>query len=88
MGYDRRATVMNFAHEGARAIYCLDFDPTNLPDLKKTVESTYGDVRVTTIQADAADEKAIIGVCERAVKEEGRLDVFFANVRPASEAPV
>lgn len=36
--------------------------------------------QVTAQQADAADEDAIKGICERATKEEGRLDVFFANV--------
>jgi len=37
--------------------------------------------QVTVIQADAADETAIKTVCEEAIQEEGRLDVFFANVR-------
>jgi len=37
--------------------------------------------QVTTLQADAADEAAISGVCSQALREEGRLDVFFANVR-------
>jgi NAD(P)-dependent dehydrogenase (short-subunit alcohol dehydrogenase family) len=37
--------------------------------------------QVTVIQADAADEAAIKGICERATQEEGRLDIFFANVR-------
>lgn len=37
-------------------------------------------LQVTTIQADAADEKAIEGLCKQALREEGRLDVFFANV--------
>ena len=32
------------------------------------------------MQADAADEAAISGVCDQALREEGRLDVFFANV--------
>ena len=36
--------------------------------------------KVTTQKADAADETAISGVCELALREEGRLDVFFANV--------
>jgi NAD(P)-dependent dehydrogenase (short-subunit alcohol dehydrogenase family) len=36
--------------------------------------------QVTTIQADAADEAAISGVCKQALNEEGKLDVFFANV--------
>jgi hypothetical protein len=33
------------------------------------------------LQGDAADATLISGVCERALKEEGKLDVFFANVR-------
>lgn len=36
--------------------------------------------QATIIQADAADETAIQAVCERALQEEGKLDVFFANV--------
>ena len=32
------------------------------------------------VQGDAADEHAIQDLVSRAVKEEGRLDVFFANV--------
>ena len=36
--------------------------------------------QVTFMQADACDEAAIQGVCEAAVQQEGRLDVFFANV--------
>lgn len=37
--------------------------------------------QITTVEADAADETAISGVCKQALQEEGRLDVFFANVR-------
>jgi hypothetical protein len=59
----------------------MDFSPENLPDLKSTIEKLYFDVKVSTIHADAADDAAISGVCEQALKEEGRLDVFFANVR-------
>ena len=88
---------------GAKHLYLIDFDPTNLPNLKSTIETRYPDVKVcrgplnflrnernssnihsffqvTTQQADAADESAISGVCELALREEGRLDVFFANV--------
>lgn len=36
--------------------------------------------QVTVIQGDAADVKTIQDVVSRVVKEEGRLDVFFANV--------
>jgi hypothetical protein len=36
--------------------------------------------KATVIQGDAADEATISGLCKRALQEEGRLDVFFANV--------
>jgi len=44
--------------------------------------------KVTTAQADAADETAISGVCDQALREEGRLDVFFANVRKIEACPL
>ena len=81
---------------GATHLYLLDFVADNLPELKKTIQKKYPDVKVrstrpnlktttdlpkvTTLQADAADETAISSVCEQALKDEGRLDVFFANV--------
>ncbi|KAI5889358.1 NAD(P)-binding protein [Schizophyllum commune H4-8] len=83
-----RASAIRFAHEGARHLYLLDFDPTNLPDLKSTIEKKYPDVKVTTIQADASDEAAIKGLCDRAIQEEGQLDVFFANAGWASRDPL
>ncbi|KAG5635994.1 hypothetical protein H0H81_009444 [Sphagnurus paluster] len=79
-----RATAIRFAHEGAKHLYLIDFDPTNLPNLQSTIEKLYPDVKVTTLQADAADEAAISGVCAQALREEGRLDVFFANAGVAS----
>ncbi|KAF9012430.1 hypothetical protein BDQ17DRAFT_1343877 [Cyathus striatus] len=79
-----RASAIRFAHEGAKHLYLVDFDATNLPDLESTIKSRYPDVKVTTMQADAADETAIKGVCEQAMKEEGRLDIFFANAGVAS----
>ncbi|KAF8633339.1 hypothetical protein AX17_004511 [Amanita inopinata Kibby_2008] len=80
-----RATAIRFAHEGAKHLYLLDYDPTNLPNLKSTIEKSYPDVKVTTIQADAADEKAISDVCAQALREEGRLDVFYANAGIATK---
>jgi len=44
--------------------------------------------KVTTAQADAADETAISGICDQALREEGRLDVFFANVRKIEVCPL
>lgn len=34
-------------------------------------------------QGDASDEATIEGLVKRAMQEEGRLDVFYANVRTA-----
>lgn len=36
--------------------------------------------QVTTISADATEDAVISELCDRALKEHGRLDVFFANV--------
>jgi len=74
-----RASALLFAHEGAQHLYLLDFSGENLPNLKSTIEERYPDVTVTVIQADAADDKAISDVCQQALREEGRLDIFFAN---------
>lgn len=74
-----RATVKHFAHEGVKHIYALDYDDTNLAELKSTIEGKYKDVKITVQQCDAADEKAISDVVDLALKEEDRLDVFFAN---------
>ena len=74
---------------GAHHLYLLDYNAEHLPELKKTILERYPDVKVTTLQADASDENAIKSVCEQALREEGRLDVFFANVRPSlSLSPV
>jgi len=83
-----RASAILFAHEGAKHLYLLDFSPDNLPNLKLTIEKSYPDVKVTTAEADAADDAAVAGVCSRALKEEGRLDVFFANAGVATKQPL
>ncbi|KAI0364451.1 NAD-P-binding protein [Pilatotrama ljubarskyi] len=74
-----RATAIRFAHEGAQHLYLSDLDLANLPELKATIEKAYPDVKVTILQADAADETAIADICKQALRDEGRLDVFFAN---------
>jgi len=83
-----RASAMLFAHESAQHLYLIDFSAKNLPNLKDTIERSYPDVKVTTIQADAADEAAISGVCKQALQEEGRMDVFFANAGIATRHPL
>lgn len=45
-------------------------------------------MQVTTLQADAANEQAIAGLCKQALQEEGRLDVFFANAGIATATPL
>jgi len=35
-----------FLGAGATHLYLLDFSPTNLPELKSTIESSYPDVKV------------------------------------------
>ncbi|KAJ7287416.1 hypothetical protein C8J57DRAFT_1283845 [Mycena rebaudengoi] len=83
-----RASALLFAHEGARHLYLIDFDASNLPDLKATIEKLYPDVKATTMQGDAADETLISNVCQKALQEEGKLDVFFANAGIASVHPL
>ena len=93
-----RATALLFAREGVKALYLMDYDGTNLPDLESAVKKiapkcsvgfrgftrletslTVNTLQVVTMEADAADESKISGVCDRAIKEHGKLDVFFAN---------
>jgi len=38
-------------------------------------------LQATILKTDAADDKAVSNVCQQALSEEGRLDIFFANVR-------
>ncbi|KAE9411349.1 NAD(P)-binding protein [Gymnopus androsaceus JB14] len=79
-----RASAFLFAHERAAHLYLSDLNSTHLTDLKESLQKKYPDVKVTTAAFDAASEKDIIAVCEQAYKEEGRLDVFFANAGWAS----
>lgn len=81
------ATCKLFAHEGAKHIYALDYVGDGLRELDAFLKKTYPDVKVTTVTADAADEQAVKSICERAIKEEGRLDVFFANAGKGHLAP-
>lgn len=44
--------------------------------------------QITTHACDAASEDAIREICERAITEQGQLDVFFANAAIATGAPI
>lgn len=72
-------TIKRFAEEGPRHIYALDFEPKNFGILEEEARSKFPNTKVTFVQVDACDEAAIQGVCETAVQQEGRLDIFFAN---------
>lgn len=72
-------TQTNHVQTGAKHLYVLDYDPASLPAFASAMHARYPALKVTVIKADAADEAAISAVCERAIAEEGRLDVFFAN---------
>jgi len=74
-----RATVHQFAQNGAKAIYVCDFRDDLLDVHKRELKSLYPDVEIHTRAFDAADEAAVEKVVKEAVDSYGRLDVFFAN---------
>ncbi|GJJ06631.1 hypothetical protein Clacol_000825 [Clathrus columnatus] len=73
------ATAVAYAHAGAKHLYLLDLVKRPLDGCKAIIAERYPDVKVTTIEGDAADETTISGLCNHVLKEERRLDVFFAN---------
>jgi len=83
-----RSSALAYAHEGAAHLYLLDFVADDLPDLQQTLKDDYPDVKVTVVQGDAADDKTISDLCQQAVNEEGRLDVFFANAGVATASSI
>ncbi|KAI5843160.1 hypothetical protein BZA05DRAFT_359511 [Tricharina praecox] len=74
-----RATAHQFAYNGVRALYVCDFDGSHLPALQREIAASYPGVQVFARTFDAADEAAVKAVVDEAVKDHGRLDVFFAN---------
>lgn len=74
-----RATVHQYAHNGARALYICDFNDTHLPTHARELQSLYPSVDVHARCFDAGDEAAVKAVVDEALDRYGRLDVFFAN---------
>ena len=74
-----RASAHQFARNGAKAIYICDFADSHLATHKRELAELYPQVEVHARQFDAADEAAVKKVCDDAVQQYGRLDVFFAN---------
>lgn len=61
----------------------MDLKP-GLENLAKAIKAKYPKVLITLLQADTTDESFIKSLCEKAITEHGRLDVFFANSGIAS----
>ncbi|CCA73451.1 hypothetical protein PIIN_07405 [Serendipita indica DSM 11827] len=59
----------------ARALYLLDFDGTNLPNLKETINAAYPDVQVEVTEGDAADETTISTIAGVASGQPSILDL-------------
>ncbi|BGP26042.1 hypothetical protein JCM10295v2_004985 [Rhodotorula toruloides] len=74
-----RATARLLAREGAKALYVLDYDGSTLDEFARELQSKHSGLSVTSITADASDTSVISSLCARALKEQGRLDFFFAN---------
>jgi len=74
-----RASVHQFANNGARAIYVCDFASNHLETHKRELRSLYPNVEIHTRQFDVADEAAVKAVVNDALSTYGRLDIMFAN---------
>ncbi|KAL5338294.1 hypothetical protein BJX70DRAFT_367183 [Aspergillus crustosus] len=74
-----RATAHQYAHNGAKAIYLLDYTSTHLSTHAREITSLYPSVQVHTYAIDAADEPSLKSVIDHALSTYGRLDIFFAN---------
>ncbi len=74
-----RASALQFAQNGAKAIYLCDYDAEFLDVHKHEITSLYPGTDVHTRCFDAADETEVKNVVDDAVRRYGRLDVFFAN---------
>ncbi|GAA5889455.1 hypothetical protein JCM8208_007881 [Rhodotorula glutinis] len=74
-----RATARLLAREGAKALYVLDFDGSTLQEFADELEKKHKGLSVTAATGDAADSALVESLCQRALKEHGRLDFFYAN---------
>lgn len=81
-----RATVHQFAQNGARVIYICDYNDDLLETHQKELKQLYPKVEVHARAFDAADEAEVEKVVQEAVAKYGRLDIFFANAGIATGA--
>ena len=78
------ATAKLFAARGVAALYISDYDASNLADLQAAILAESPQTKVHVAEFDAADEEKLQACIDAAVKEYGRLDIFFANAGVAS----
>lgn len=74
-----RATVHQYARNGARAVYMCDWDTSNLETHKRELKELYPSVDIIAWKLDVGDEEQVKGVCADAIDKYGRLDIMFAN---------
>lgn len=72
-----RASALRFAEEGARVV-CADLDPERVKETVRQIESAGG--VAAGVEADVADEGAVVAMLGTAVDRFGRLDIVFNNV--------
>lgn len=73
-----RSAVIALAEAGCRAVFAVDIrSEDDFASLK--AECAPFDARLICVVADASEESDVRGLCERAVTEFGRLDIFYAN---------
>ncbi|WP_369431577.1 SDR family NAD(P)-dependent oxidoreductase [Rhodohalobacter sulfatireducens] len=84
-----RATAKRFLNEGAEGILLVDQDASALKNVVKSLESD----RIKTFTADVSKARDTEKYIEKAIREFGRIDIFFLNagiegvVKPLSEYP-
>jgi NAD(P)-dependent dehydrogenase (short-subunit alcohol dehydrogenase family) len=71
-----RASAELFAAEGAAVVVC-DMNEEGLAETSRRIEAAGG--RCRSVAGDASDGVTVQGLVDRAVKDFGGLDVFYAN---------
>lgn len=74
-----RATVHQFARNGAKAIYICDYKTDFLDVHCRELKQLYPNVEVYARKVDAGEEADVEKIVNEALEKYGRLDIFFAN---------
>lgn len=73
-----RATIIEFASKGYNVVINYNKGKEEANELKKYVENKFN-VNALVIEADVANEKAVVNMIELIIKEFGRIDVVVNN---------